>query len=154
MHRIAISSRRVMPKFHEIPAEQLTQKNHQSLLSFLGLLELTGGRPCGLQTVPNSHVSSILLLSKHHRSLLILVPGNSRNSIIHLPSPQTNITGLFLRLLTFAPQVCTSDFLHCLLRIFPSWRRGLGGAKRYSSERSWWFFFGVDDDSVSLPKMT
>lgn len=30
--------------------------------------------------------------------------------------------------------------MHCLLRIFPSWRRGLGGAKRYSSERSWWFF--------------
>ena len=25
----------------------------------------------------------------------------------------------------------------CLLRIFPSCRRGFGGAKRYSSERSW-----------------
>ena len=50
------------------------------------------------------------------------------------------MSSLRLRVFTFALQVFTSDLMHCLLRIFPSWRRGLGGAKRYSSERSWWFF--------------
>ena len=70
------------------PAQHLTLKNNQSLLSFLGLLELTRGRPCGMQVVvflPSLWLQNITLLWS---SLLILVPGNCRNSIIHLlPNP-------------------------------------------------------------------
>lgn len=63
-------------------------KDNQSLLSFLGLLELTRGRPSGMQVVvflPSLWLQNITLLWS---SLLILVLGNYRNWIIHLlPNP-------------------------------------------------------------------
>lgn len=111
-------------------------KNNQSLLSFLGLLELTRGRPSGMQVVvflPSLWLQNITLLWS---SLLILVPPNYRNPIIHLlpnpPKPTSHECHLLdldcSRLLfRFSPQVCCTASCESFPRGVAAWevRRGI-----------------------------